>query len=607
METRFNSGYTRLTSEGVMFAIGDYVSAGRTKGTIIGIDGVDGEFLLESGRIISHENCKHAINPYPAGPPKPVITDIKPISKREAKATIPKVRTVEADPKANERANAIITRLQHDLDECNAQRILPKVVTNAPTTIQAFLPEVRTASIMQNIQTATTALVDAVQSENKIEAKAAEKTIQQSVDELKTVAAQSTISATTGCRVQISKVAGRDTIRVYFIDKPDKATTSEIGKQGFRAYSEIVNGRKEWYWGAFANDKRLQFAKDFCKDEATTIIDENHKEYAPFSPIVQRFESEILNSNEAELLSMYHNYSERSKKYGVTPRFPSFELFAAGLLHEYQDEAPKKLYPDFVSWAREWVNDYPDWIDKDQDGTSKVETVIPPIPIHTPSVQPEPKIVEILPQTIRTMPKQQIRVQPQSNKIVLSPLLTAMMPLHQQAYLRELDREGVQELQPVINGIEKQIADITHRQDGEQSIVKAHYFYGGSDWYATEYEGDGILFGYAILNNDYEFAEWGRFSINEFNDVGRVEMDFYWTPQPIDVVLYTKSPDDFPKPETVKNEQDGYLSMTKLPDLAPPPTAQSERDKQSSAILNSIKEAFEKIAATATARAGSYS
>ncbi|MBK9249368.1 MAG: hypothetical protein IPM69_14955 [Ignavibacteria bacterium] len=604
METRFNNGYTRLTSEGVTFAIGDYVSAGRTKGTIIGIDGIEGEFLLESGRIISHENCKQAINPDRVEPPKPVIIDVKPVTKKVAKVSTANARVVEIDPYANERANAIITRLKNDLDECNAARKLPHVVTNAPTTIQASLPEVRTASIMQNIQIATTALVDAVQSENRIEAKAAEKVIQQSVDELKAVAAQSTISATTGCRVQISKVSGRDTIRVYFVDKPDKATTSEIGKQGFRAYSEIVNGRKEWYWGAFANDKRLQFAKDFCKDDSTTIIDDK-KEYAPYSPIVKRSESEILNKNEDRLIGMYHKYGVQSVKYGITPRFPSYELFAAGLLHEYESEAPKKLYPDFVEWAREWVDEYPEWIDKNQDETSSAETEIPPVPIDIPKSLPEQKKTEIPPRTISTMQKQKILVHPQSNKIVLSPVLKEMMPLHQQAYLRELDREGVQELQPVINNIESQIADITHRQDGEQSIVKAHYFYGGNDWYATEYEGDGILYGYAILNNDYEYSEWGRFSINEFNSVGRVEMDFYWTPQAIDAVLYKKSPDDYPKPESMNN--DSSQPTEKLPELGLQPAAQSERDKQSSAVLNSIKEAFEKIAATATARAAANS
>jgi hypothetical protein len=39
--------------------------------------------------------------------------------------------------------------------------------------------------------------------------------------------------------------------------------------------------------------------------------------------------------------------------------------------------------------------------------------------------------------------------------------------------------------------------------------IYLHFFIGGCDWYIAEFDGDDIFFGFAILNNDYEMAEWG--------------------------------------------------------------------------------------------------
>ena len=69
----------------------------------------------------------------------------------------------------------------------------------------------------------------------------------------------------------------------------------------------------------------------------------------------------------------------------------------------------------------------------------------------------------------------------------------------------------------------------------KDKIVHMHFFIGGSDWYATEYsKEDRLFFGYAILNNDEQNAEWGYFSLDELADIklGFVEIDRdrCWTP-----------------------------------------------------------------------------
>ncbi len=57
--------------------------------------------------------------------------------------------------------------------------------------------------------------------------------------------------------------------------------------------------------------------------------------------------------------------------------------------------------------------------------------------------------------------------------------------------------------------------------------IHLHFFVGGCDWYVAEYDGKDTFFGYAILNNNYEMAEWGYVSLSELKDikVGVMEID----------------------------------------------------------------------------------
>jgi len=59
-------------------------------------------------------------------------------------------------------------------------------------------------------------------------------------------------------------------------------------------------------------------------------------------------------------------------------------------------------------------------------------------------------------------------------------------------------------------------------------LIHLHFFIDGCDWYACEFDGDDIFFGFAILNNDLEMAEWGYFSFSELKAIkvnGWLEID----------------------------------------------------------------------------------
>ncbi|MEL6498369.1 MAG: DUF2958 domain-containing protein [Planctomycetota bacterium] len=77
----------------------------------------------------------------------------------------------------------------------------------------------------------------------------------------------------------------------------------------------------------------------------------------------------------------------------------------------------------------------------------------------------------------------------------------------------------------------------TENTPWEQKVIYEHFFIGGSDWYAAEYDpNDRLLFGYAVLNQDYQNSEWGYFSLDELKDIRvrgiEIDRDLHWDERP---------------------------------------------------------------------------
>jgi len=61
----------------------------------------------------------------------------------------------------------------------------------------------------------------------------------------------------------------------------------------------------------------------------------------------------------------------------------------------------------------------------------------------------------------------------------------------------------------------------------KEKPIHLHFFIGGCDWYIAEVDGD-LFWGFAILNSDYEMAEWGYVSFSELKELkvnGWLEVD----------------------------------------------------------------------------------
>lgn len=62
----------------------------------------------------------------------------------------------------------------------------------------------------------------------------------------------------------------------------------------------------------------------------------------------------------------------------------------------------------------------------------------------------------------------------------------------------------------------------------KEKLVHLHFFIGGCDWYICETDSKDIMWGFCILNNDYEMAEWGYVSLSELQSIktdGWLEID----------------------------------------------------------------------------------
>lgn len=62
----------------------------------------------------------------------------------------------------------------------------------------------------------------------------------------------------------------------------------------------------------------------------------------------------------------------------------------------------------------------------------------------------------------------------------------------------------------------------------KEKLIWLHCFLGSCEWYIAEYDGDDLFFGFAILNNDLQNAEWGYISFSELKAIkidGCLEID----------------------------------------------------------------------------------
>ena len=62
----------------------------------------------------------------------------------------------------------------------------------------------------------------------------------------------------------------------------------------------------------------------------------------------------------------------------------------------------------------------------------------------------------------------------------------------------------------------------------KDKLIYLYCFIAGCDWYVAEYDGEDLFWGFAVLNNDLQNAEWGYISFSELKSIkcnGWLEVD----------------------------------------------------------------------------------
>ncbi len=76
----------------------------------------------------------------------------------------------------------------------------------------------------------------------------------------------------------------------------------------------------------------------------------------------------------------------------------------------------------------------------------------------------------------------------------------------------------------------------TEKVSAKEKVIHMHFFIGGCDWYAAEFDGEDLFFGYAVLNGDMQNSEWGYFSLAELQSIKihglEIDRDLHWKAVP---------------------------------------------------------------------------
>lgn len=88
----------------------------------------------------------------------------------------------------------------------------------------------------------------------------------------------------------------------------------------------------------------------------------------------------------------------------------------------------------------------------------------------------------------------------------------------------------------------EQLASISKLYETENIPLKdkpiyLHFTIGNCDWYVSEFNGEDTFWGFVILNNDFQMAEWGYFSFYELVDIRvkgffEIDNDSSWQVRP---------------------------------------------------------------------------
>jgi hypothetical protein len=131
--------------------------------------------------------------------------------------------------------------------------------------------------------------------------------------------------------------------------------------------------------------------------------------------------------------------------------------------------------------------------------------------------------------------------------IIIPPEVAAIIPYSQLLVTKQNPddfAEPIDRLGRIIPAIPK----IGATDGMSEHPAKLHYFFGATDIFICEYDGKDEMFGFNILNGDYEMAEFGYTSLSQIRHIPMMNLDYYWEEQSIEMARYKLYNHYFKKP-----------------------------------------------------------
>jgi hypothetical protein len=134
----------------------------------------------------------------------------------------------------------------------------------------------------------------------------------------------------------------------------------------------------------------------------------------------------------------------------------------------------------------------------------------------------------------------------------IPPEVAAIIPLGQYAVTEEHPDTFAEAIERLKSRLRK-CPPIGGTEGMKEHPAIFHYFYGGTDMYFCEYDRkNGVMFGFVILNEDLQNAEWGYIDLAEIITIPIMNIDYHFEEQSIEAVLYRQYPKHFKKPVSLE-------------------------------------------------------
>jgi hypothetical protein len=114
------------------------------------------------------------------------------------------------------------------------------------------------------------------------------------------------------------------------------------------------------------------------------------------------------------------------------------------------------------------------------------------------------------------------------NKKILTDKAMRLIPFSQ-LQVTISSKELMHSMADKLNELAEAVPRLRETYENIDAKIALHYFYGSTDFYVLEFDGDDLFFGYMILSGDFEMSEYGYQVRSElFDAMPLLNLDYHF-------------------------------------------------------------------------------